>query len=143
MSDPSPPDDSAVAPQPHDGAPRPLSTRLVAGDVWPPRYHGEPGHGPLRRFSALTWLQTAWPGFAMNFTGEVPESMWSVKDWNGEDLAEMVAVVACPCGQEPEVRQNGTSICSGENCGRVFMLLGDRIKVATFVPDELAPLQPE
>lgn len=61
-----------------------------------------------------------------NFTGEVPEEMWTAKDWNGE-LADLVAIVACPCGEEPEVGQLGTTICK---CGRAFLLAGDQISVA-------------
>lgn len=66
------------------------------------------------------------------FTKEVPEEMWAAKDWDG-DPADLVAVVACPCGEEPAVSQLSTSICK---CGRAFILLGERVLVATErIPD--------
>lgn len=104
---------------------------------WPPRY-GPPheNQGPLRRFSALTWARTLFPGFAQQFDGEVPSEFWT------EDLSEdgtSVAVIACPCGATPGVLQNATAICEGEGCGRVFMRIADRIQVARYEPEDLAP----
>lgn len=61
------------------------------------------------------------------FTKEVPEEMWAAKDWNGE-YADLVAVIACPCGEEPEVAQLASAICK---CGRAFILAGERVLVAT------------
>lgn len=83
----------------------------------------------MRRFTTLSALE-AFPMLLAQFTGEVPEEMWSAKDWDGE-LANLIAVVACPCGQEPEVGQLGSTICE---CGRAFFLAGDRIRVA-FSPE--------
>jgi hypothetical protein len=79
----------------------------------------------MRRFTAVSFI-AAYPVIGAQFTGEVPEEMWAPKDWDGE-LANLIAVVACPCGEEPEVAQLGSTICG---CGRVFMLAGDRIRVA-------------
>lgn len=70
------------------------------------------------------------PMMLAQFAGEVPEEMWTAKDWDGE-LANLIAVVACPCGEEPEVAQLGSARCK---CGRAFLLAGDRIRVA-FSPE--------
>lgn len=104
----------------------PLSARLVASGARRTRYVDRPGQGPLRRFSALSFA-LAVPGFMGGFDKEVPDSMWAAKVFDGEK-ADLIAVVACPCGEEPEVAQLGTSIC---NCGRAFILTGDRVLVAS------------
>jgi len=98
-------------------------------------YIGRPGQKPPRRFTALTAIQALWPGFVKLFTGTVPEEFWTQEDETTE--GERLTVVACPCGAEPKVAQNHTAICPGE-CGRVFLLLGEEIKVATFDPEDLA-----
>jgi hypothetical protein len=123
---------------PHEVAPRSLSVRLNAAGLWPPGYEGRPGQRPMRRFSALSALQAIWPGYARLFTGVVPEEFWTQEEETSE--GERVAVVACPCGAEPKVAQNRTAICPGE-CGRVFLLLGETIKVATLDPAELSAAQ--
>lgn len=113
----------------------PLSTRLNASGAWPPGYIGRPGQRPPRRFSAITFVQALWPGYVQQFDGEVPEEFWTQEEET--ELGERVAVVACPCGSEPRVEQNRTAICPGE-CGRAFMLVGEKIKVAKFEPGDLA-----
>lgn len=117
-------------PQPEqlETPPAPLSTRLNALGAWPPGYEGRPGQRPPRRFSALTAVQAIWPGFIQQFKGTVPEEFWTWEDG--------VAVIACPCGAEPKIAQNGTAICDGK-CGRAFMLVGETIKVATYSPEDL------
>jgi hypothetical protein len=99
---------------------------VAAGGLYPPRYVGRAGQGPLRRFTAVSGA-LAVPGFLGPFTKSVPEEMWAAKDWNGE-AADLIAVVACPCGQEPEVGQLASTIC---DCGRAFILAGDRVLVAS------------
>lgn len=116
-------------PEQHEAAPRPLSARLNAAGAWPPEYIGRPGQRPLRRFTALSAVQAIWPGYVQQFSGIVPEEFWTTE--------EELAVVACPCGAEPKVAQNHTTICPGD-CGRVFLLLGETIRVAKFEPEELA-----
>jgi hypothetical protein len=128
--------DQQPEPTPREDAPRPLSTRLNAAGLWPPGYEGRPGQRPLRRYSALTTIQAIWPGYIKLFTGQVPEEFWTQAEETSE--GERVAVVACPCGEEPKVAQNRTAICPGEDCGRVFLLLGEEIRVARFDPAELA-----
>jgi hypothetical protein len=44
-------------------------------------------------------------------------------------------VIACPCGEEPEVAQLATTVCG---CGRVFILAGERVLVAA---ERAAPQQ--
>ena len=82
----------------------------------------------MRRFSAITWMK-ALSGFAQAFTGEVPGDFWS--EDVGEDQTR-VGVISCMCGATPKVPENGVRACDGEDCGRVFMLLGDHIRVARF-----------
>lgn len=110
-----------------------LSDRMVAaGGRYPPRFVDRPGQGPLRRFTAVS-MALAVPGILAAFEKTVPDSMWAAKEWNGEQ-ADLIAVVACPCGGEPEVAQLASSICK---CGRAFILAGDRVMVAKFDPEEL------
>jgi hypothetical protein len=90
---------------------------------WPPRYIGRPGQGPPRRFNALTWLKLV-PGLIRAFEGEVPAEMWTEDFEDGQRFG----VVSCPCGAEAKAREDHLSAC--ERCERVFLLIGDRIKVA-------------
>lgn len=108
-----------------------MSVPRVSTEHWPPRYVLQPGQGPPRRFSAITWMK-ALPGFAQAFIGEVPGDFWveDVED-AGEDQTR-VGVISCMCGATPKVPENGIRACDGEGCGRVFMLLGDHIRVARF-----------
>jgi len=115
-----------------------FSARLRLLADWPPEYMSMPGKRPPRRFNALTWLQALWPSFPQQFTEVVPDEFWSWAEWDGVTQEDRVAVVACVCGAEPEVEQNRTAICEGR-CGRVFMLIGDVIRVAEFEPGELSP----
>lgn len=105
---------------------------------WPPRYADRPGQGPLRKFSALTWIRGI-GGFAQLFSGEVPGEFWSedVSDavdvsYVSEEVGDQrrIGIVSCMCGETPSVPDNGIAICPGEGCGRVFLLLGDTIRVA-------------
>jgi hypothetical protein len=61
------------------------------------------------------------------FSKTVPDEMWAAKKFDGEQ-ADLVAIVACPCGEEPEVAQVATAICK---CGRAFLLAGDRVLVGS------------
>jgi hypothetical protein len=90
-----------------------------------------------RQFTAISWLQhpTLRAVFA-DFDVEVPPDFWS-EDVEAE---RSVAIVACPCGQEPHVPLHRTEFCSG--CNRVFWYLGDRIKVARN-PDAEPSEEPE
>lgn len=117
---------------------RALRSRLRALEAWPPEYEREPGRRPPRRFSALTWFQALWPGIAHEFEKAVPDEFWTWEEWDGEHEEERVALVACMCGEETRVEQNGTAICGGEDCGRVFLLVGETIRVAKYEPEALA-----
>jgi hypothetical protein len=87
----------------------------------------------------MSWLGHS--GIAQVFAAfdkEVPAEFWN------EDVesAETVAIVSCPCGEEPHVALLRTEFCPG--CDRVFWNLGDRIKVArdpsvTPEPEESSP----
>jgi hypothetical protein len=69
------------------------------------------------------------------FTKTVPDEMWSAKEWEGDAEHDLIAVIACPCGEEPEVAQLATTVCG---CGRVFILAGERVLVAA---ERAAPQQ--
>lgn len=105
----------------------------VSTEHWPPRYVNRPGQGPPRRFSAVTWFKSL-VGFGQLFTGEVPGDFW-IEDVEKDETR--VGIISCPCGATSRVPENGIRTCDGEDCGRVFMLLGDRIRVAKFDPTEL------
>lgn len=79
----------------------------------------------MRRFTAMTWLR-ALPGLAERFSREVPGEYW-VPDVDGE---ERIGVISCTCGATPKARENRLTPCEGENCGRVFLLLGESMRVA-------------
>lgn len=114
-----------------------LSSRLRAAGVYPADYVGRPGQRPPRRFSALSGVLGIWPGFVKQFSKVVPDEFWTQVGLNDEE--ELVAIVACPCGAEPQVIQNRTTICDGDGCGRVFLMLGETIRVASYDPADLAP----
>lgn len=65
------------------------------------------------------------PGVIGAFKRVVPEDYWS-RDTDTED-GHPVAIVACPCGEEPPVRLAGTKTC---NCGRAFFYIGEEVRVA-------------
>lgn len=90
--------------------------------TYPPRYALYPGQGPPRRFTALSWLRGL-PGLAERFSGVVPGEYWS-EDVDGE---ERVGVISCVCGETARARENRLTPC---RCERVFILLGDSIRVA-------------
>lgn len=101
---------------------------------WPPRYAGRPGQGPLRKFSAMTWLRAV-PGFEAQLKSEVPPEFLAAEE---QEDGTRVVTIACPCGAEPVVSDNGTRICEGEDCGRVFLMLGERVWVARYDPADLS-----
>lgn len=100
-----------------------------------PEFIDRPGQRIPRKFSALTWAQMM-GGAALRevFTKEVPDDFWS---WDAAEDSTRVGIIACPCGESPEVPVHGTAICPNPECGRVFMLLGERMRVARFEPAEL------
>lgn len=53
--------------------------------------------------------------------------MWAAKNFDGKP-ADLIAIVSCPCGEEPEVAQVATAVCK---CGRAFILAGERVLVAS------------
>jgi hypothetical protein len=112
----------------------PLRARLKARGSFPPEYQGRPGQRLPRRFSALSWASVL-PGYLQQFDGEVPGDYWTIDALDASSRLPAVATVSCPCGEEPQVSQNGTALCGGENCGRTFMLVGERIRVARYKPD--------
>ncbi len=94
---------------------------------YPPLWKGpdHPGSRMPRKFTAMTWMQhpTLRKVFA-EFNVEVPGDFWS-EDVEAE---QTVAIISCPCGQEPEVMLHSTEFCTG--CNRVFFFLGDKVLVA-------------
>jgi hypothetical protein len=100
--------------------------------TYPPRYALYPGQGPLRKFGALSFLR-AIPGQAALFDKEVPPEFWTedseeVPYSQPEIWAESsrVGVISCVCGEKPRARENRLTLC---RCERVFLLLGDSIRV--------------
>lgn len=83
------------------------------------------GRTELRKFNVLTWLKVL-PGFLQQFDKQVPDEMWS-QDVDQE--GDPIAVVACVCGAEPKVYYGGLEECG---CGRWFLWVADKIKVARF-----------
>lgn len=127
-----PPTNPPALPPSQPEPPLPLRARFLNEAAYPPRYAGRPGQRPLRRFTALSWALAIWPGFVLQFAKIVPEEFWSLAAWGD---GERLATIACPCGAEPTVAQNGTAICPGD-CGRVFAMVGDEVRVAKFETEE-------
>ena len=111
-----------------------MSMALGSVSGWPPRYVGRSGQGPLRRFSAMTLLR-ALP-FAKELKTEVPAEFLAFEE---REDATRVATIACPCGAEPVVADNGIRVCEGEDCGRVFLMLGERVWSARYDPADFPP----
>jgi hypothetical protein len=59
-----------------------------------------------------------------HFDKEVPPDFWN----EDAEAERAVAVIACPCGESPEVKLHSTEFCTG--CERVFWFLGDKVLVA-------------
>lgn len=76
--------------------------------------------------------------FANELKAEVPAEFWQADEL--ED-GTRVGVIACPCGEQPIVADNGTALCDGEEdgkpCGRIFLMLGDRVWVARYDSKDL------
>lgn len=75
------------------------------------------------RFNAI-WAIRAVPGLAQQFSRIVPGDFWS-RDID-EDGNE-VALIACPCGEQPELHPANMMVCECERC---YLNLGDEIRVA-------------
>jgi hypothetical protein len=85
---------------------------------YPPRRAGKI---QPRRFSALTMLRATGGGIIRQFLNvRVPDEFWS----RDADPAGPIAIVACPCGEEPEVPENQTGECG---CGRFYLYVGNRV----------------
>lgn len=101
---------------------------MALGQYPPPWSDGSPdrpGQREPRRFTARSFLSHK--GLARVFAAfdkEVPPEFWS----EDTEAANSVAIISCPCGEEPHVQLGRTEFCTG--CDRVFWHLGDRIKVA-------------
>lgn len=79
------------------------------------------GRAQLQPFGFLSFAK-AIPGFFDQFA-PIPDEFWN-KDAD-EDLS--IAVVACPCGEEPSVGLNAMTECE---CERVFAFTGKGVRVA-------------
>ena len=105
-----------------------MSQRLAPDAVWPPT--DRDGRASPRRFNVLTWLRALGPAFYRCFDKQVPDEMWSE---DVDDDGDPIAVVACVCKEEARVHYGAMSECS---CGRWFLWIADRIKVARFEDDD-------
>ena len=72
----------------------------------------------------LVWAFRAVPGMAAQFRREVPGDFWS-KDTKEDGTP--VAVISCPCGQEPLVEPGRMTECE---CERFYVHLGNSVRVA-------------
>lgn len=69
------------------------------------------------------WAIRAIPGLARQFERKVPSEFWS-QDADDEGLP--IAIIACPCGEEPQLRPAGMHVCE---CDRMYLSLGPEIRV--------------
>lgn len=70
------------------------------------------------QFSFLTFARAV-PGLLAQFTATVPGEFWTVDS--------ETAVVACPCGETPNVPFNSIRDCG---CERIFAFTGREVRVA-------------
>jgi hypothetical protein len=63
------------------------------------------------------------------FDRVVPGSFWNA---DVDDDGDQIAVIACPCGEEPSLAINRTVEC---DCGRYYMNLGTEVRV--YRPEEV------
>jgi hypothetical protein len=121
---------------------RDLLDDILCAKAYPPRYSGgghRDGMKMPRRFSALTWVRAV-PAVFDRFQIRNGASVVPPDFWNLDDNA---AVIACPCGEQPVVPFARFHICSGEDCGRVFLFFGDEIRATRLSGDELTALADE
>lgn len=71
-----------------------------------------------RRLDFLTMAQAV-PGLAEQFSRRVPPEFWN--------LDRRVAVIACPCGEEPAAEFAVPATCE---CGRAYLYDGECVRVA-------------
>lgn len=107
---------------------------------WPPRYSGgghREGQIAPHKLSIFTWLKAVpfmfEPFMVSNGGKEVPGNFWAMDQADGES----VAVISCPCGEEPVVGCGKIKFCEGEECRRVFLYLGGAIRVAMLSDEQL------
>jgi hypothetical protein len=84
-----------------------------------------------RRFPTkmnLVWLFRAVPGLAEQFNREVPGEFFTTDTL---DDGTPVAVISCPCGEQPKPPLGGMTECA---CERFYLNLGKRIRVANTPP---------
>lgn len=82
------------------------------------------GRQQPRRLGVDSFLRTEFAMMILEaFDHTVPDSFWNRDvDEDGDD----VAVIACPCGEEPTCVLNRTVECE---CGRFYMFLGREVRV--------------
>jgi hypothetical protein len=81
------------------------------------------GRKQPRPFTWIGWMR-AFPWLVEYFDQDVPDQFWAVESFADD---RQVMIISCPCGEEPTVPEGSCEEC---NCGRFFLNLGDRIKVA-------------
>lgn len=82
------------------------------------------GRQTPRRLGFDSFLRTEWgPGLAELFAQEVPGSFWNQ---DTDEDGDPIAVIACPCGEEPVCELNRSVECP---CERFYLFLGDRVRV--------------
>lgn len=99
---------------------------------WPPT--DLLGRAQPHGFSWITWFR-AFPFLIEFFDQDVPDDFWTVESY-ADGLRVMS--VACPCGETPSVPETKCVEC---DCGRFYLNLGERIKVAR--PEDVPAAVPD
>lgn len=94
----------------------------IAGYDWDAHLVDNIGRRQPTKLNSI-WAFRAIPGLGRQFKQVVPSEFWS-KDVDDRGLP--LAIVACPCGQEPQLRPAGMKVCG---CERMYLSLGTEIRV--------------
>lgn len=81
------------------------------------------------------WLLSSVPGFWDQFL-QVPAAFWEPTAERVDDGSVSIAVVACPCGQRPNVEADHVTHC---DCQRSYLHLAGRVFVAFGPTQDPAP----
>lgn len=118
--------------------------RVRTREPWPPRYSGgshREGQIIPHRFSIFSWLKAV-PAVVEPFllskgATEVPDEFWSLDEL---DDGSSVAVISCPCGESPIVEHGRFHPCPGDDCPRIFLNLGNAVRVVKLTDEQLGVL---
>lgn len=108
---------------------------LSLPDLWPPR--DRLGRKQPHRLALPSFLLSPTIGAAIveHFDRAIPGEFWF---WDIDDEGEHLAVIACPCGEEPGVSPIRMTECE---CGRYYLNLVTEVRV--WKPEEVEAGLPE